>query len=144
MDMSSHALSLTLLPFDNWTVLMKNVIRIVFAGIYKWQMEQWGESNLPALTSLLLLSMFQFFNIFSILLIVQAITKIELFKYLSTHMIVGLIPPILILIGDYLIVKPINRTVNEQFSKAGLKAFLYISCSIAFLILCGICAWKIV
>ena len=117
---------------------MKKITREIFTGLYYWQSEKWGSDNLPAFTALLLLSAMQFVNISCVLMIVQSISKYDIFGYFSSHLIIGMIIPVLILTGDYLLVQPIKSTVTQSYSKPQTKAFLYGLITIAILVGCVI------
>lgn len=114
-------------------------IKRIFTEIYNFQVENWGDGNLPALTALLYLSIFQFFNVLAILMIIQNLTSIDLAGFFSSHLIIGMIIPTAILVSDYWIVKPVPETIKEYDSTKRKITWIYIL--LTLLILGGCVAW---
>jgi hypothetical protein len=120
----------------------KKLIRRLFSEIYYSQLENWGEGDLPGLTALLLLSGLQMLNVGSILLAIQNLTLIDIFGYFNQHLVVGMLIPTVLLIMDYLIVKPITITIKENLP--GRRRITWIYVLVTFLLLAGSVAWIVI
>lgn len=120
---------------------MKELIKKIFTEIYWWQNNNWGKDELPALTSILMLSGFQLVNIFTILVIVQKITAIDIFGFFTDHLFIPVILQVSVISADYFSVAPIKATVVEN-AHSRYKAVIYIL--ITFLLFVGsLIIWKL-
>lgn len=117
-------------------------IKRVFKEIYNFQIENWGNGNLPALTALLYLSILQFFNVLAIMGYLYAAFNLDLIDFLGTHYYIGLIIPLALLLSDYLIIKPINITLQEDLPKNKIT-WIYILVTLPFLAGCLIWIYNI-
>jgi len=117
-------------------------IKRVFKEIYNFQVENWGSGNLPALTALLYLSILQFINILAIMGYLYAAFNFNLIDFFGTHYYIGLIIPLTLLLSDYLIIKPINITLQEELPKNKIT-WIYILASLLFLTGCLIWIYNI-
>ena len=114
----------------------KNLIKRLFSEMYRFHEENWGEGDLPGLTALLWLSLLQLLNIGSVLAVIQIITSVDLFGYFSKNLMIWIIIPVVILIMDYLIVKPIKITIKENPPKRRTITWIYVLSTILFLAGC--------
>jgi hypothetical protein len=104
---------------------MKKLIKSIFYSFYNWQSAKWGESSLPAFIALVLLSAMQFANLGCLLIIVQTITKIDIFDYLGEHIYIVLILQAIIFFFDFQIIKPIKETIRGTYDNARVITGIY-------------------
>lgn len=112
---------------------MKILIRRMYVEIYKWQRSMWYNDDIPAFTSLLCLSTLHFINVFSIVLLMSVMLKVNVFNYPianGTAVVVCLI----FLFLTYIAVKPIKTTIEENEKRKGWYAFSYLVITFAILI----------
>jgi hypothetical protein len=121
---------------------LKQFIRRIFSELYHWQNDLYGKENLPGFTALLAISSLQFLNILSVFMIIENITRVELASFFGHHLILGLIIPVGLLIMDYLIIKPIDLTIEEYPSKKTKITWIYVL--ITLLVLAGCIAWIVI
>ena len=115
---------------------LKQFIRRIFSELYHWQNDLYGKDNLPALTALLALSSLEFFNVGSILMIIQTTTSIDIFGYFNRHLIIGMIIPALLFLTNYLVVKPIEVTIKDYPPQKKKIIWIYILITLLILAVC--------
>jgi len=115
---------------------MKKLIIRIYTELYHWHNSNFSKEQLPALTALLILSILQFFNIISIMMIVENIFSINISNFFSDNLAIGMIIPVSLLIMDYLIVRPIDVTIKENPRRKRTITWIYVLGTLLVLALC--------
>lgn len=117
---------------------MRKLIINLFIELYHFQLMNWGENHMAILTSLLILSGLQFLNVGCLLMVVQNITAVDIFYFLSENKIFTMLIMTSILSIDIYIMHPIPKTIEQNSTVRTNKLWVYILATILLLVLCVI------
>lgn len=120
---------------------MKHIIRRLFTELYHWQNDNWGKDNLPAYTSLLILSGLQMLNFACFLLAFDNITSLGLAEFLYSNIVIGMVIPAGLLLMNYLMVRPVSETIKDNPLKGRRITWIYVLATLLLLVLCV--AWTV-
>jgi hypothetical protein len=119
---------------------ISTVHRYLFYKIYQWNKHAFGEEDTPAFNALLQVSFVTLFNFATFLLLIQIISKLEIFDFLSKHRIYLFVIIFLFLGLNYLLLMRNNRSksIIQEFdtmpSQRKRKIAIYLTCYLSSIV----------